>query len=433
MNANPMELTRTLEKLLEILEQASQLEMGAPTPAIDFDELSGPERDVAESVLKLVERHHDLQKRYRHTLAMMLEDADGLGETLGHIGLGNYDFPVSEVQLSGLETIRIGIEDMVRQLKDSQEKLNNTINELRHSEQRFRNLVESCNDWIWEVDMDGVYRYASPQVENVLGYRPDEVLGHTPFELMSKEDGEKLATAFEQWKHSAKPITALVNTNLHKDGTQVFLETSGVPFFDEQGRVIGYRGIDRDITERKRMEDKLLHMATHDTLTKLFNRQAFLHCIEAEVYRAERYHNPLTLMLLDIDHFKRVNDSFGHGAGDEVLSRFAEILDHSVRKSDFVARYGGEEFTAILPETTIEEARELADRLRTQLFDCPFLMSDADELHLSASIGIAAYPQHADNWEALIEAADAAMYAAKRAGRNRVMTPEEEPEAKDQA
>ncbi|MET0102570.1 MAG: sensor domain-containing diguanylate cyclase [Sedimenticola sp.] len=433
MNTNPMELTRTLEKLLEIIEQASQLETGSPPPSIPLDEFSGLEREVAASILKLLERHHALQERYRHTLAMMLEDADGLGETLGRIGLGDFDFPVSEVQLSGLETIRIGIEDMVRQLKNSQEKLNSTIDELRQSEQRFRNLVESCNDWIWEVDMDGVYRYASPQVEQILGYRPDEVVGHTPFELMPQEEGGKFASAFEQWKHSAMPINALVNTNLHKDGTQVFLETSGVPFFDSDGQVVGYRGIDRDISERKRMEDKLRHMATHDTLTKLFNRQAFLHSIEAEVYRAERYHNPLTLMLLDIDHFKNVNDSFGHGVGDEVLSRFASILDRSMRKTDFVARYGGEEFTAILPETSVKEATEMAERLRRQLFESPFHVNDSEEIHLSASIGIATFPRHADNWEALIEAADAAMYAAKRAGRNRIMTPDEEPEAEDPA
>ncbi|MES9869848.1 MAG: diguanylate cyclase [Sedimenticola sp.] len=433
MNATPMEQIRSLEKLLELIEQASRLEQGSAPPSIALDEFTGLERDLAASVLKLLEEHHAMQKRYRHTLAMLLADADGLGETLGRIGLGDFDYPVSDVQLPGLETVQIGIEDMVRQLKNSQENLNSTIDELRESEQKFRNLVESCSDWIWEVDMDGVYRYASPQVEQILGYTPDEVVGRTPFELMPKEEGEKLASAFEQWKHSAMPITALVNTTLHKDGTTVYMETSGVPFFDAHGQVIGYRGIDRDISERKRMEDKLRHMATHDTLTKLFNRQAFLHRIEAEVYRAERYHNPLALMLLDIDHFKNVNDNFGHGVGDEVLSRFASILDRSMRKTDFVARYGGEEFTAILPETSIREAREMADRLRRQLFESPFQVNDSEEIHLSASIGIATYPRHADNWEALIEAADAAMYAAKRAGRNRVMTPEGEPETTDEA
>lgn len=126
---------------------------------------------------------------------------------------------------------------------------------LRESEQRFRSLVETTSDWVWEVDQHGFYTYASPKVKEVLGYDPGEVVGKKPFDFMPLEEADRIAKLFRDIVTSRKPFTRLENTNVHKDGHLVVLETSGVPIFEKEGNFTGYRGIDRDITERKRADE----------------------------------------------------------------------------------------------------------------------------------------------------------------------------------
>ena len=129
---------------------------------------------------------------------------------------------------------------------------------LQGSEERFWELVESSGDMIWEVTAGGVYSYVSPQVEALLGYKPDEVLGKTPFDLMPPEETERVLSTFKDVTTKGEPIILLENVNLHKDGRRIVLETSGVPVFDASGEVTGYRGVDRDITERKAVQEELL-------------------------------------------------------------------------------------------------------------------------------------------------------------------------------
>ncbi len=128
-------------------------------------------------------------------------------------------------------------------------------NALRASENRYRTLVESIHDWVWEVNEHGAYTYSSPRVREMLGYEPHEVLGKTPFDLMVPEEAERVGAAFSEIAASRSPIHMLENINLHRDGTPVVMETSGTPIFDEQGVFRGYQGIDRDVTERKRFEN----------------------------------------------------------------------------------------------------------------------------------------------------------------------------------
>jgi two-component system, cell cycle sensor histidine kinase and response regulator CckA len=126
------------------------------------------------------------------------------------------------------------------------------------SKARYQALVETVSDWIWEVDARGIYTYSSPQIRNLLGYEPEEVLGKTPFDLMPPHEAHRVAKVFEHCLENALPFPALENVNLHKDGHQVYLETSGVPVFDGGGRLTGYRGVDRDITERRTLESALM-------------------------------------------------------------------------------------------------------------------------------------------------------------------------------
>lgn len=130
-------------------------------------------------------------------------------------------------------------------------------NARKESEERFRSLTESTSDWIWETDQDGIYTYASPKIIDLLGYTPEEIIGKTPFDLMPPEEAERVSGIFNELRARGMPLVKIENTNLHKDQRPVELETSGVPFFDSEGNLKGYRGIDRDITDRKHYEELL--------------------------------------------------------------------------------------------------------------------------------------------------------------------------------
>ena len=156
------------------------------------------------------------------------------------------------------------MQELRRQLDMAQSQLaayardfKHTVDELRASEARFRAMVETTSDWIWEADENGVYTYASPKVQDLLGYAPEEVVGRTPFDLMPAEEAQRVAGLFGEIVRNRQPFELLENANLHRDGRVVILESSGVPVFDQSGDFRGYRGIDRDITERKRAERAL--------------------------------------------------------------------------------------------------------------------------------------------------------------------------------
>ncbi len=127
---------------------------------------------------------------------------------------------------------------------------------LQRSEEKFRNLIESSSDWIWEVDAAGTYTYSSPQVEAILGYKPQGIVGRTPFELMPEDEADRVVSIFNNVTKKGKAIIGLENSCLHRDGRIIVLETNGAPVFDQDGNIRYYRGIDRDITKRKKGEEK---------------------------------------------------------------------------------------------------------------------------------------------------------------------------------
>jgi len=146
--------------------------------------------------------------------------------------------------------------EMVTMFRDVSER-RHAEDAMRQSQERFRQLVESTRDWVWEVDPSGVYTYCSPQCRGLLGYGPDELVGRTRFDLMLPAEGGRMKAMFRQLVAERKPIVGLENINRHRDGRTVVLETSGVPFFDAEGRLLGYRGMDRDVTERHRAQEAI--------------------------------------------------------------------------------------------------------------------------------------------------------------------------------
>ncbi len=177
----------------------------------------------------------------------------------------------------------------------------------------------------------------------------------------------------------------------------------------------------RDISERKRMEEQLTILANTDSLTKVLNRRHFMNLAEAEFERSRRYGNILSVILLDLDHFKRVNDNYGHATGDRVLRALVGICHSTLRTIDMVARYGGEEFVILLPETEMEGARLTAERLR-QRIEAATMTTENGDLLITASFGVACLDQEQlVSVEKLLDHADQALYRAKSAGRNRVV------------
>ena len=174
--------------------------------------------------------------------------------------------------------------------------------------------------------------------------------------------------------------------------------------------------------ENARLYAQAQEQARTDPLSGLFNRREFQHRLDTEIERARRYGRPLSLLMLDIDHFKAVNDTYGHPAGDEVLRTLAGLIRHVLRPVDQPARYGGEEFAVILPETPVAETCVLAERLRSAIAAAPFALGTGAMLCVTVSIGVAGCPEDADAGSALVAAADRALYAAKSAGRNCVRT-----------
>lgn len=221
---------------------------------------------------------------------------------------------------------------------------------------------------------------------------------------------------------AGEDIPSIYETHcVKKDGTQFWIENY-ISVIDWEGEKAVQSAM-IDITERKNIEGQLKHMAYHDALTGLPDRNAFETQLDDELNRAIRYKHALSLLILDLDHFKSINDVYGHQAGDKILRSFSMLLEQVIRNTDFAGRYGGEEFIIILPETTLSEAEELAERMRKKIEAHTFTISDDKKIKVTSSIGIASFPDHAQTKLNLIRAADSSMYKAKEAGRNQVKIP----------
>jgi diguanylate cyclase (GGDEF)-like protein len=192
------------------------------------------------------------------------------------------------------------------------------------------------------------------------------------------------------------------------------------PVLDASGKVVGLLPTAVDITERKQLEEALKRQAHLDYLTGLSNRRHFMEQAEVELSRAVRYDITLSILMLDIDHFKRVNDTYGHQSGDTVLRILARVCQEVLRNFDIIGRLGGEEFAVILPETDIEQTLEVAERLREVIADTEVSLPDGGKTHFTVSIGVSTLSDKNSNIDSLLNQADKALYKAKESGRNMV-------------
>jgi diguanylate cyclase (GGDEF)-like protein/PAS domain S-box-containing protein len=277
---------------------------------------------------------------------------------------------------------------------------------LRHSQSLYRALVDNPAYGICRCDAEGKFLDVNQALLTMLGYETKEELlaanraseivldpGHGAPLAGSSPESVRIEPVEIEWKR--------------KNGTALKTRLSGRGVFDERGDFVGYEIIAVDITEQRALEEQLRHQAFSDSLTGLANHRRLFEVLQAEICRTKRTGREFSLLLLDLDGLKVVNDRFGHLAGDRALCRLAQTLADCCRSLDTAARQGGDEFALVLPETGAAAATLVARRI------CDLLAKDAEEPALSVSAGVASYPKDAETIRALLFAADTALYAMK--------------------
>lgn len=287
---------------------------------------------------------------------------------------------------------------------------------MRLSEMRYRLLAEHSTDILIHYNRDGEIRYISPSIRLFGGHDPEALVGQDSRVLVAPEHLEHVRANYQATIAAAGENRTFDFLAATVDGSTRWYETHSRAMLDERGEVDGVLSVVRDVTERKETERQLAADAMTDPLTGLYNRRAFRRVVERRLARPGAVPNDCVAML-DIDHFKVVNDSFGHPAGDEVLRGFARVARRIVREHDLIARVGGEEFAIHFPDASVEQAMGICERLRAEVARSS-LLATSPFVQITVSGGVA--PLGRDGLERALETADLALYSAKRKGRDQL-------------
>lgn len=295
---------------------------------------------------------------------------------------------------------------------------------------RYRKLAHISTDWLWETDANSKISYISDSVEQITGLSKQYYMGASGYNLVSQET--KLTA---EWRDLVEkvarkvPIKKFDYKHIGADGKVVYLRLNAIPVFHDDGCFRGYLGSAVDISElvfaKKPLEEINSELevakeiaetlARTDALTGLNNRRAFVEHSKAVDDMARRYGRGYSIIMIDIDYFKKINDTYGHAVGDTVISAVANRLRNHVRSSDIPGRIGGEEFAVILPQTMLESAGILAKRLR-QSIASNGIDIEQGTLSVTVSLGVAQFRESMHSVEEVISLADKALYEAKRQG-----------------
>ncbi|MBV8850519.1 MAG: diguanylate cyclase [Methylobacteriaceae bacterium] len=298
---------------------------------------------------------------------------------------------------------------------------------LAESEANFRLLAEYSSDVVSRIGPDQVRRYISPACIRVLGYTPDELTGRSAVELTRPEHRVEMEKAIARlWTRQAQEVVVTYEAT-KKDGSRTWLESSLRVARDASARPDGIVAVTRDINARKKLEAQLRELSRTDGLTGIPNRRAFDEALSMEWRRALRESGTsLSLALIDIDHFKKFNDEYGHPAGDDCLRLVASAISVTLqRPGDIAARFGGEEFALLLPDTDTKGAKIIAERVRDAVMAIAIPHAgNSPQQVVTISLGIATMrssglSKEQPDAKILVNAADSALYEAKRLGRNR--------------
>jgi len=315
------------------------------------------------------------------------------------------------------------------------------------SEERYRRLAEQSKDVIWTLDLASMrFSFISPAVEQTLGFSVAEVMQQSLAEALTPASHLQMRILLDEHLRrladgDATAMSAMFEVDQpHKNGGIVSSEVVASFILDKAGLPASILGVSRDISSRRAVEDRLRtanedlrrqlekiehlqaalqEQAIRDSLTGCFNRRYLDETLERELSRARREGYPLSLVILDLDHFKQINDTYGHQAGDEALKELARALEKDIRHEDVLCRYGGEEFVILMPRMPLAVAAERAEGWRQTIAAIRVHFGNFD-LAFTTSAGVAAYPEHGKMPDELTQAADLALYLAKHEGRNRV-------------
>jgi diguanylate cyclase (GGDEF)-like protein/PAS domain S-box-containing protein len=315
---------------------------------------------------------------------------------------------------------------LVRRLRHATELLEQTARQAEEAGSRLQVLVEHVPAAVY-IDMadagvsdGGRLAYMSPQIIGILGYRPEELVGDPELwpSRIHPDDRAAALAAYEAHWQTGQPLRAEYRM-LRRDGTEIWVrdEAYAMPDDTQRGHPVS-QGLLVDITDRKRLESKLIHDALHDPLTGIANRVLLRDHLERALARRGRIGWTIGLLFVDLDDFKRINDSYGHAAGDQILVRVAERLVGAVRAEDVVGRQSGDEFAVLLGHVRdADDAVASAERILTELRR-PILLG-ANTIVIGGTIGVAIATEPGATAEDLLTQADAAMYAAKADGKGR--------------
>ena len=296
---------------------------------------------------------------------------------------------------------------------------------LQESENRYRALVENASDMVYRTDENGYFTFVNPAALRITEYKEEEIIGihYTTWIRPDMHDnaikffGRQFVKGIQN-TYSEYPI-------LTKEGQEVWIGQN-TQLIVEDGHVVGFQAVSRDITDRKRImealqdsENRYRELSIIDDLTQLYNSRHFYQQLKMEIDRVDRYGQPLTLLLLDLDDFKQFNDAYGHIEGDRVLSRLGQVVKRCLRQTDSAYRYGGEEFTIMLPMTTSKDGAVTAERIRAELKEEIFYPVSGKDVHVTVSIGLEQYKSQED-MKAFVHRVDQLMYQAKKNGKDRV-------------
>jgi diguanylate cyclase (GGDEF)-like protein/PAS domain S-box-containing protein len=268
-----------------------------------------------------------------------------------------------------------------------------------------------------QLSVDATIRYVSPSIRQLGGYDPAKLVGTNAGELIAPQYREIIRAMHTATMREPGTTHCFDYEAMTADGTHRWFETHSRAIIDEKGAIDGTLSIIRDVSARKATEEALSRAAMTDILTGLPNRRAFQQRIDERLRDRRRVAGQDCIAVLDIDHFKRVNDQYGHDAGDAVLQSFASIARCAVREQEMVVRLGGEEFAILFTDTNIEQAAAICDRLRREVAEAVTIVDDLI-IRVTVSGGVA--PVGPEGMEHALKAADSALYRAKHNGRDQM-------------
>lgn len=287
----------------------------------------------------------------------------------------------------------------------------------------FSDIVANANDAVVVTLADQLDEpgpkivYVNEAYTRLSGYQPEEVIGRSPRFMQGPGTDPEARRSIREALAAGRPVRARM-LNYGKNAREYWVDMNIMPLYDKQGRITHFAAIQRDVTADVKREEELLSLATTDDLTGAKNRRHFMERAELEVHRLRRHGVPFSLALLDLDHFKNVNDTYGHPAGDDVLREAVNRWQNGRRPFDTLGRLGGEEFALLLPGADGDAAMTVAERLRAAIADTPF-QTVAGPVNVTVSIGVAEAENDDRSIDGTLGRADEALYQSKKAGRNR--------------